>query len=127
MPCNHRPMTLLSLARLIAFSYALVFGSCSIRVALGIGKGFRPRIQTYIAAFRRSAALGSSVCSDLRFAAGREHHNGCRSPDSKLLVESSIESLSKLIDDLEPTSRLKTYWGRAVIQHPTFNKFACAQ
>jgi len=29
--------------------------------------------------------------------------------------------------DLEPASRLKTYCGRAVIQHPTFNEFARAQ
>src|SRR5262245_50056047 len=67
------------------------------------------------------------VCSDLRFAAKREHDNGRRSHASKLLVESSIESLGKLIHDLEPTSRLKTCCGRAVIQHPAFNKFARAQ
>ena len=67
------------------------------------------------------------ACSDSRFATEREDHNGRRSPASKLLVELPIESLGKLIHDLEPTSPLKTYCGRAVIQHPTFNEFACAQ
>src|SRR5262245_11224544 len=64
------------------------------------------------------------VCSDLRFATEREHHDGRRSPASKLLVESSIESLGELIHDLEPPSRLETCCGRAVIHHPAFNKFA---
>jgi hypothetical protein len=63
----------------------------------------------------------------LRFAVEREHHKGRRSPATKLLIQSPIESLGKLINDLEPASRLKTYCGRAVIQHPTFNEFARAQ
>src|SRR5262245_10567379 len=41
--------------------------------------------------------VSEDVCSDSRFAAEREHHSGRRSPASKLLVESSFESLGKLI------------------------------
>src|SRR5262249_16853619 len=63
----------------------------------------------------------------VRFNRGREHHDGCRSPGCKPLVESSIESFSKLMHDFESVSRLKTYGGRSVIQPPTFHKCAFAQ
>jgi hypothetical protein len=43
------------------------------------------------------------------------------------LIESPIESFSELIHDFESASRSKAYRARSVIQHPTFDKRACAQ